>query len=185
MYKRIKNSNLFFNALPYNEMMTLYMSVGHVVKNYPIDEVRMIIEEMSQDLGSNEDRVRYINSNTLVEAEKGITQREWITYDFLIILYAGLGNKDKIDQIWKSLRMTKQKMTSRNYICILSSYLILGHLKEIGEVTDQWKQSTTTDFDVSASIRILDAFADVGLTEMAHNFHMLLVQKNSDPTSGS
>ena len=81
--------------------------------------------------------------------------------------------------------MTKQKMTSRNYICILSSYLILGHLKEIGEVTDQWKQSTTTDFDVSASIRILDALADVELTEIAHNFHMLLVQKNSDPTSGS
>ena len=96
----------------------------------------MIIEEMSQDLGSNEDRVRYIN-------------------------------------------------VTKIYICILSSYLILGHLKEIGEVTDQWKQSTTTDFDVSACSRILDALADVELTEIAHNFHMLLVQKNSDPTIGS
>ncbi|XP_075672635.1 pentatricopeptide repeat-containing protein At5g09450, mitochondrial-like isoform X1 [Castanea sativa] len=182
------------------DIFTYNLWISSCAATLNIDEVRRIMEEMSQDSGSNEDWVRYINltniyittghlvnaeSNTLVEAEKGITQREWIAYDFLIILYASLGNKDKIDQIWKSLRMTKQKMTSRNYICILSSYLILGHLKEVGEVIDQWKQSTTTDFDVSSCSRLLDAFANVGLTEIAHNFHLLLVQKNSDPTSGS
>ena len=182
------------------DIFTYNLWISSCAATLNIDEVRRIMEEMSRDSGSNEDWVRYINltniyittghlvnteSNTLVEAEKGITQREWITYDFLIILYAGLGNKDKIDQIWKSLRMTNQKMTSRNYICILSSYLILGHLKEVGEVIDQWKQSTTTDFDVSSCSRLLDAFANVGLTEIANNFHLLLFQKNSDPTSGS
>lgn len=227
LYERMKDSNLSLNALTYNEMMTLYMSLGHVEKvplvveelkrqkvapdiftynlwisscaaTLNIDEVRRILEEMSHDSVSNEDWARYINltniyvtaghlvnaeSNSLVEAEKGITQRESITYDLLIILYAGLGNKDRIDQIWKCLRMAKQKMSSRNYICILSSYLMLGHLKEVEEVIDQWKQSTTTDFDVSACRRLLDAFADVGLTEKVQNFHMLLIQKNCDPAS--
>jgi pentatricopeptide repeat protein len=227
LYERMKDSNLPLNALTYNEMMTLYMSLGHVEKvplvveelkrqkvapdiftynlwisscaaTLDIDEVRRILEEMSHDSVSNEDWSRYINltniyvtaghlvnadSNSLVEAEKGITQRESITYDLLIILYAGLGNKDRIDQIWKCLRMAKQKMSSRNYICILSSYLMLGHLKEVEEVIDQWKQSTTTDFDVSACSRLLAAFADVGLTEKVQNFHMLLIQKNCDPAS--
>lgn len=226
-YERIKDSNLSFSALMYNEMMTLYMSVGQVEKvalvveelkrkhvvpdiftynlwisscasTLNIDEVRKILDEMSIDSGSNGGLSNYINlvkiyieashlvnaeSSPLVEADKSITQREWITYDFLIILYAGLGNKDKIDQIWKSLRMTKQKMTSRNYICILSSYLMLGHMKEIKEVIDQWKQSTTSEFDISACNRLLYAFKDVGLIEKANDFHMLLLQKNCSPTN--
>lgn len=226
-YERIKDSNLSFSALMYNEMMTLYMSVGQVEKvalvveelkrkhvvpdiftynlwisscasTLNIDEVRKILDEMSIDSGSNGGLSNYINlvkiyieashlvnaeSSPLVEADKSITQREWITYDFLIILYAGLGNKDKIDQIWKSLRMTKQKMTSRKYICILSSYLMLGHMKEIKEVIDQWKQSTTSEFDISACNRLLYAFKDVGLIEKANDFHMLLLQKNCSPTN--
>lgn len=163
-----------------------------------IDKVRRILDEMSQDSGVNDDWMRYIkivniyvtaghlvnaesSTAAVVEAEKKITQREWITYDFLVILYAGLGKKDKIDQIWKSLRMTNQKMTSRNFVCILSSYLMLGHLKEVGEIVDQWKQSTTTDFDISACNRLLDAISCLGLNEIANNFHMLLIERNCDP----
>ncbi|KAK2662909.1 hypothetical protein Ddye_001483 [Dipteronia dyeriana] len=226
LYKRIKESNLTFNALTYNEMMTLYMSVGQVEKvalvveelkrqkvvpdiftynlwisscaaTLNIDDVRNILDEMFRDAGSNDGWLRYINlvkiyinaghlvnseASPLVEAEKSISQREWITYDFLIILYAGLENKDKIDQIWKSLRMTKQKMTSRNYICILSSYLMLGHLKEMEEVIDQWKQSTTSDFDTSACSRLLGSFVEIGLAEKANDLQMLLLQKNCSPT---
>jgi pentatricopeptide repeat protein len=227
LFERMKDSNLPLNALTHNEMMTLYMSVGHVEKvplvieelkrqkvapdiftynlwisscaaTLNIDKVRVILAEMRHDSVRNKDWVRYNNltciyivaglrvnagSKSLVEADKGITQRELIMYDFLIILYAGLGNKDRIDQIWKCLRMAKQKMSSRNYICILSAYLMLGHLKEVEEVIDQWKQSTTTDFDVSACSRLVDAFADVGLTEKANSFHILLIQKNCDPAS--
>ena len=116
--------------------------------------------------------------NTLVETEKRITQRQWITYDFLIILYGGLGSKDKLDQIWNSLGMTKQKMISRNYMCIISSYLMLGLTKEVGEVIDQWKQSTTTDFDMLACKKIMVAFRDMGLAEIANNLNMILIEKN-------
>ncbi|KAH1030965.1 hypothetical protein J1N35_043139 [Gossypium stocksii] len=227
LYERIKGSNLSFSALLYNEIMTLYMSVGQVEKvssvveelkrqkveldiftynlwisscaaALNIDQVKRILNEMRCDSGCNDDWQRYINlvniyvtasrltsANLIspVEIEKGITQREWITYDFLVMLYAGLGNKDKIDQIWKSLRMTKQKMTSRNYICILSSYLILGHMKEVGEVFNQWKQSTTTEFDISACNSVLSAFEDAGLTEKANDLNMLLISRNCSPTN--
>lgn len=225
LYQRIKESNLSFNALMYNEMMTLYMSVGQVEKvplvvedlkrqkvapdiftynlwisscaaSLNIDEVRRILDKMSRHAGSNESWMTYADlaniyvtaghldnagSNSLVEAEKRTTQREWITYDFLIILYAGLGSKDKIDQIWKSLRMTKHKMISRNYICVLSSYMMLGHMKEAGEVIDQWKQSTNTDFDMLACEKLMIAFRDTGYPEIANNFNMILIQKNLNP----
>ncbi|XP_012464070.1 pentatricopeptide repeat-containing protein At5g09450, mitochondrial [Gossypium raimondii] len=227
LYERIKGSKLSFSALLYNEIMTLYMSVGQVEKvssvveelkrqkvepdiftynlwisscaaALNIDQVQRILNEMRCDSGCNDDWQRYINlvniyvtasrltsadSISPIEIEKGITQREWITYDFLVMLYAGLGDKDKIDQIWKSLRMTKQKMTSRNYICILSSYLILGHMKEVGEVFNQWKQSTTTEFDISACNSVLSAFEDAGLMEKANDLHMLLISGNCSPTN--
>ncbi|XP_062077051.1 pentatricopeptide repeat-containing protein At5g09450, mitochondrial isoform X1 [Humulus lupulus] len=178
------------------DIFTYNLWISSSAATMNVDEVRRILDEMSSDPGCDESWQRYINlaniyittghfthgeSNSLVSAEKGITQREWITYDFLIILHAGLGNRDRIDQIWKSLRMTNQKMTRRNYICILSSYLMLGNLKEVGEVIDQWRQSTSTAFDVAACGRLLNAFTDIGLTEKAKDFQLLLIEKKSDP----
>lgn len=224
LFDRIMESNLSLSALTYNELMTLYMSVGQLEKiplvaeemkrqkveldlytynllvsssaaGLNIDEVRHILDEMKLQSGLNESWLRYVNLarvyissghfvnsdfNSLVESEKGITQREWITYDFLIILYGGLGNKDKLDQIWKSLILTKQKMIGRNYACIISSYLILGHLKEVGDIIDQWKQLTTADFDSTICNRILRGFVKVGLTERAATLHMLLAEKGCD-----
>ncbi|XP_014517780.1 pentatricopeptide repeat-containing protein At5g09450, mitochondrial [Vigna radiata var. radiata] len=161
-----------------------------------IDEVRRILDEMSHGGGCNESWIRYLNlanmyisvghldnasSNTLVETEKRISQGQWITYDFLIILYGGLGSKDKLDQIWNSLRMTKQKMIGRNYICIISSYLILGHFKEVGEIIDQWKQSTTSDFDMIACKKIMVGFRNIGLAEIADNLNKILIENNLSP----
>ncbi|CAN8298844.1 unnamed protein product [Cochlearia groenlandica] len=222
LFKRIiEADSLSFGAITYNEMMTLYMSVGQVEKvpavidvlkgkkvspdiftynlwlsscaaTFNIDELRKILEEMRHDANPNEGWTRYIDltniyitssrltnaeSGAPVESEKTISQREWVTYDFLMILHTGLGNKDMIDQIWKSLRNTNQKLSSRSYICVLSSYVMLGHLKEAGGVIDQWKESKTTEFDASACSRILDAFRDIGLEEKSNEFHLLLVQK--------
>ncbi|CAF1881584.1 hypothetical protein Bca4012_047602 [Brassica carinata] len=217
----IESESLTFGAITYNEMMTLYMSVGEVEKvrdvikvmkrrnvspdiftynlwlsscaaTFDVDELRKILEEMRRGGGSNEGWARYIdltsiyiNSSRLtnaesrspVESEKSISQREWVTYDFLMILHTGLGNKGMVDQIWKSLRNTNQKLSSRSYICVVSSYLMLGCLREAGEVVDQWKESKTTEFDGSACLRILNAFRDVGLEEKASDFQLLLVEK--------
>lgn len=224
LFQCIKDSGLPLSAITYNEMMTLYTSVGQLEKvpsvvedlkrqkvapdlftynlwvsscaaTLDIDGVQSILAEMTQNTNSDECWVRYQNlvnvyvttgqltssgAGSLVEAEKGITQREWITYDFLIILHAGLGNKDMIDQIWKSLGMTRQKMIGRNYVAVLSSYLMLGHMKEVGEVLDQWMCSTISVVDGSLCRRLVDAFSEAGFTEKAGSFDVLLKQKISN-----
>ncbi|GFY95495.1 tetratricopeptide repeat (TPR)-like superfamily protein [Actinidia rufa] len=181
------------------DLFTYNLWISSCAATMDINGVRRILEEMIGDSVSDEGWVRYTtlaniyitsgnlvnaepDASSLVESEKGIThKREWITYDFLIILYTGLGNKDKLDQIWKSLRMTKQKMTSRNYVCILSSYLVLGHLREAGEVVDQWKQSVATDFDDYTCNRLLKAFSDAGLIENGKTLRVLLNEKAAPP----
>ncbi|XP_076938724.1 pentatricopeptide repeat-containing protein At5g09450, mitochondrial-like [Bidens hawaiensis] len=225
LYERMKESNLPLTAITYNELMTLYMSVGQVEKVSSvvtelksqnvvpdiftfnlwisscasclnIDEVRNILDEMSgHECGSSENWERYVklvkiylasgqllNSevNSVVESEKGITQREWISYDFLMILHSALGNKGTLDRIWKSLRMINQKMISRNYACILSAYMMLGYFNEVEKVLNQWNTSATTDFDVSVCDRVLKAFQEVGLFQIAEAFRVLLSEKKRD-----
>ncbi|XP_010690204.2 pentatricopeptide repeat-containing protein At5g09450, mitochondrial [Beta vulgaris subsp. vulgaris] len=175
------------------DLFTYNLWVSSCAATLNIEGVRNILSEMSQDPNSDDGWVRYRNlaniyvttgqltssgASSLVEAEKSLTQREWISYDFLIILHTSLGNKDMVDQIWKSLRMTKQKMIGRNYVPILSSYLILEHMKEVGEVIDQWKNSTTSIFDNSVCDRLADAFVEAGFTERAEAFRSLLIEKD-------
>ncbi|WMV50882.1 hypothetical protein MTR67_044267 [Solanum verrucosum] len=177
------------------DLFTYNLWVSSCAAALNIDKVRRILDEISRGSDSGEQWIRYMNLvniyitsgnlvnsglNSVVESEKGITQREWISYDFLIILYGALGNKEKLDQIWKSLRMTNLKMTSRNYVCILSSYLMLGHMKEAGEIIDQWKLSAATAFDRSSCNRLLKAYKEVGLEESAVDFRLLLIQKGCD-----
>ncbi|XP_024960713.1 pentatricopeptide repeat-containing protein At5g09450, mitochondrial [Cynara cardunculus var. scolymus] len=189
--KELKNQKVSPDIYSYN------LWISSCASALKIDEVRNILDEMSDhEAGSSESWARYVNLvriyltsgqlvnsevNSVVESEKGITQREWITYDFLIILHSALGNKGTLDQIWKSLRMTNQKMISRNFGCILSAYLMLDHLNEVGDVIDQWKTSATTDFDVSLCDRVLKAFQEVGLIEKAEAFRMLLSDKKCEP----
>lgn len=223
LYERIKATNLSLDAITYNELMTLYMSVGQLekvplivqdmkrqtvapdlftynlwVSSYAaalnLDEVRRILDEMTLHSGCDESWIRYIKlaeiylnstqlvcsnfSSQLVESDKTSTQREMISYDFLVILYGGLGNKDTLDKIWNSLRTTMQKMTGRNYICVLSSYLMLGHLKEVGEVIDQWKQSATSEFDGNLCNKVLATFNEIGMEDKAASFQMILSEKS-------
>lgn len=231
LYQKIKSSSIAFDALVYNEMMTLYMSVGQLEKVQSVvegmkckkvaldiftynlwvssyaaavnmDWVGKVLDEMSRDpkFSTEEGWERYRNlvnvyvssgllmnsecENGLVEVEeKRFSQREWITYDLLIVLYASLGNKSKVDQIWKSLMMTKQKMTSRNHLCIISCYLMLGHPKEAGEVIDQWKHSSTGPDILACCARLSEALRDAGAEDIADHLHMLLIEK--DCASGS
>ncbi|KAF6149082.1 hypothetical protein GIB67_018660 [Kingdonia uniflora] len=182
------------------DLFTYNLWISACATSMDIHSVRRILYEMSDDSNSSEAWVIYkqladiyittgnlvnMENNFLVEANGKATLREWITYDFLIHLYAGLQNKDIVDQIWKSLRMSSQKMTSRNYKCILSSYLMLGEMREAAEVLEEWKQSTTTVFDIHTCTTLLDAFSNVGLTDKAELLRTLMMQKSCNPVDAS
>ncbi|KAG9157609.1 hypothetical protein Leryth_014136 [Lithospermum erythrorhizon] len=174
------------------DLFTYHLWISSFAAALKIDEVQRILQEMSSCASSDASWKRYVelvniylasghlvNSTqaSLVESEKSISQREWITYDLLIILYGGLGNKDKLDQVWRSLRMTKQKMIGRNYASIISSYLLLDHLKEVREIIGQWKQSAATDFDVHICNRLKKAFTEIGMSEKAEALEAILSEQ--------
>ncbi|CAL5068133.1 unnamed protein product [Urochloa decumbens] len=227
LFGRMKDANLSMDVLVYNEMMTLYISVGEFDKvqviaeelkgqnvspdlftynlrvsaaaaSMDLDGFKGILDEMSKDPNSKEGWTLYRklaatyvdasqlvvgSGNSLVEAEAKISQREWITYDFLVLLHAGLGNLERIKDIWKSMLMTSQHMTSRNYICVISSYLMCDRLKDAGEIVDQWRRSKAPEFDISACNRLFDALLNAGLADTAESFRELMLQKSCILTS--
>lgn len=223
----MKELNLPLNALAFNEMMTLYMSVGlfdkiplviEELKNssIPLDlftynlwvsasaaaldfeSVKMIIQEMSSDPNCNGGWKTYItliriylssgrlmtSKDAPVEADKKVTQRERITYDFLIFLYAGLANKEKLADIWRSLRMSVGTLGCRSYLCLLSSYIMNGHLEEAEVCFDEWKQSDQ-NFDLLDCRRLFFAFQEVGLMEKAELLLQLVHKKGCETTDWS
>ncbi|KAF8714903.1 hypothetical protein HU200_027439 [Digitaria exilis] len=226
LFGRMQDANLSMDVLVYNEMMTLYISVGELDKvqvvaeelkrqnvspdlftynlrvsaaaaSMDLEGFKGILDEMSKDPNSKEgwtlyrklaaiyvDASQLVGSgNSLVEAEAKISQREWITYDFLVLLHAGLGNLERIKDIWKSMLMTSQRMTSRNYICVISSYLMCERLKDAGEIVDQWQRSKAPEFDISACNRLFDALLNAGLADTAESFRELMLQKSCILTS--
>lgn len=223
LFEKLNESKITLSALSYNEMMTLYISVGQLEKVFvvvekmkkknvspdlftynlwisscaagmDIEAVREILEEMTHQAESDNSWMTYIKltdiyinagqlasaGNSLINVEEKNSERDWITYDFLIILHASLGNKDKISEIWKSLQMTSKKMTKRNYICVLSSYILLGHFKEAGDIIEQWEQSTSSSLDVYACKILIDKLEEVGLVSFAEKFHQMMIQKKID-----
>ncbi|CAL5368876.1 unnamed protein product [Camellia sinensis] len=185
--QKIKLRNGALNLFTYNLWICSYVSTNN------IDTVRTILDEMTHDSGSNKCKVRYANLANIcitlgnfMNAESSNTHETislgWVTYDLPIILYTGLGDKHMVDKIW-NLSMSAQEITDRNYGCILSSYLMLGYLREAGEVIDQWKQASAAELVISDCDRLSKAFSDVGLMETAETFHSLLTEKGANRKS--
>lgn len=189
LIQELKSLNISLDIFTYN------LWISSCAASLKFDNVRQILDEMNLGNQGNECWKRYtdlvkiyistshlVNSetNSLVDTEKGITQREWITYDFLVILYGGLGDKKQLDQVWGSLKKTKQKMISRNYLCIISSYLMLGHIREVRDIVDQWKKSCGLEFDRSSCDRLVDAYSEIGLKEKAEILRNIVLEKIHD-----
>ncbi|KAF3338378.1 Pentatricopeptide repeat-containing protein [Carex littledalei] len=223
LFDQMKSENVISDALPFNEIMTLYVSVGEAEKVFRVvsemkslkvgldlysynlwvsaygaildfEGVKRVLSEMEQDPNLDQRSNIYRNlvrvyvdvgrfegvdtGTKLIEADTKVTVREWITYDLLVILHASLGNKGRIKEMWRCMKMSSGKMTYRNYICVISSYLAVGEVQEVGEVIDQWKESKEPEFDLSACARLFDAFLKVDLIEIAANFRKLMQEKN-------
>ncbi|XP_074558900.1 pentatricopeptide repeat-containing protein At5g09450, mitochondrial isoform X2 [Curcuma longa] len=181
------------------DLFTYNLWISSCAASFDIISVRRILDEMAQEPRSDKQWIAYMrltdiyliagqlesSQSSLSEVDKQISQREWITYDFLIILHAGLGNIQMLNDIWKSMKMTKQKMTSRNYICVIGSYLMVEQFKEAGEVIDEWKKSKGQEFHISDLNRLFEALKKAGLSDKAEKFHELMLQKDYELTSDS
>ncbi|URE49161.1 PPR repeat [Musa troglodytarum] len=179
------------------DLFTYNLWISSYAAILDINAVRNILDEMAQEPKSDKHWITYMrladiylsagrlvdSDFSLAEADKKISQQQWITYDFLIILHAALGNSQMLTEMWKSLRMTSQKMTSRNYICIISSYLMLERLKEAGEVIDEWRKSKAEEFDISDCNRLFEVLKKAGLADTAEKFRELMLQKDCGLTS--
>eukprot|EP01018_Ginkgo_biloba_P028975 Gb_03507 [translate_table: standard] len=211
------------HALPYNEIMALYMTIGQVEKvplvikemkknDVPrdaysynlwmsacaavsdIEGVEMVLDEVKCDSRDIADWTTYSTlaniyikaglvekaESALKEFEKKLTQRDRIAYDYLMTLYASLGNKEELLKTWESLKTAFEKATYTNYICILSSLAKLGDIEKAENIFEEW-ESSCARYDCRVSNILLAAYVRKGLLEKAEIFYGHVLEKGGDP----
>ncbi|XP_051147472.1 pentatricopeptide repeat-containing protein At5g09450, mitochondrial [Andrographis paniculata] len=189
--EEMKRQNVALDLFTYNLWLTSHAAA------LSIDDVKKILREMNLDTNLDHTWTRYLqlaeiylsssrlmnsDPSSVMENNKAIMQRQLISYDFLFVLYGGLGDKSQIDKIWKSTRMmTGQNVSGRNYVCVISSYLMLGHLEEVARIVDEWKQSAASEFNLSMCRRLLEAYEEAGMADKATSFHVILKKKGYEP----
>nr|GEV47113.1 hypothetical protein [Tanacetum cinerariifolium] len=251
LYERIKESNLPLSAITYNELMTLYMSVGQVEKVSSV-----VAEESGDDLKSRIFRLRlpkrsatnviekWVNEGREVKVEdlRGIGKElrrsrrykhalelsEWMvsrgdfelsdsdyafridlmtkvfgidaaeryfeslpptaktieSYTALLHCYAASKLTSKAEDLYERIKESNLPLSAITYNELMTLYMSVGQVEkfnEVGEVIDQWKTSATTDFDAAVCERLVKALEEVGLTEKAEAFRILLSEKMCDP----
>ena len=197
LFERMKEAGIQPSTLTFNEMMTLYISIGQSEKvpatvdqlknsgqaadlftynlwisalasSMDTEAVRRVLQEISSLSHADDAMLMYVK---LAEIYISMAQT-MIAYDFLLILQASMGKKDKVDEIWKSVKMNTQNISGGTYVSVLSSYLVRGYLKEAGEILDEWEKDTDTYG------RLYHAVLKSDLISAAKNFSQLLSERD-------
>eukprot|EP01018_Ginkgo_biloba_P028974 Gb_03508 [translate_table: standard] len=186
--QELKKNDVLPDALTYN----LWMSACATMSD--IGSVEMVFNEVKSDGIDTADWTTYSTlaniyikaglvdkaESALKELEKKLTQRDRIAYDYLMTMYASLGNKEELHRMWQSLKTAFNKPTSTNYRCILASLMKLGDIEEAEKIFGEW-ESSCSRYDCRVSNILLGAYVRNGLLEKAEIFHGHVLEKKGDP----
>ncbi|XP_078433009.1 uncharacterized protein LOC144704456 [Wolffia australiana] len=184
--EQLKNSGESADLFTYN------LWISGLASSMDFDAVRRVLHEMSALPNADDDTKKYVKLSeiyisavcptnlitSLGEAEK-MQKKKMITYDFLLILHASLGNKEKINEIWKSLKMTMTKnIAEETYTCALSVFVFLDNFKDAGDIVDEWMKEQGLEHVCGACERLFHAILKADLESIAEKFRQLLSEKN-------
>lgn len=79
--------------------------------------------------------------DALKKAEERLNKKDGTGYNFLISLYASLGNKAEVLKLWELLKTDCKRYVNRDYITMLESLVKLGELEEAEKVLKEWESS--------------------------------------------
>ncbi|KAK4372275.1 hypothetical protein RND71_007659 [Anisodus tanguticus] len=118
----------------------------------------------------------------LKTAEKKISNSNHYPYFFLITQYASLNNKDGVLRVWEASNAVNSPITCANYMCILSSLVKLGDMREAERIFAEW-ESQCRMYDIRVSNILLGGYMRNELVEKAESLHNRTLEKGGCPNS--
>ncbi|XP_004295631.1 PREDICTED: pentatricopeptide repeat-containing protein At4g21705, mitochondrial [Fragaria vesca subsp. vesca] len=124
-------------------------------------------------------------TNKAIEAlkmsEERLDTESGLGYNFLISLYANMGNKDEVLRLWGLEKSACKRCINRDYICMLVSLVKLGEFEEAEMVLKEWDMSGNCyDFRVPQTVVV--GYSAKGLHERAEALLEDLMEKGKATT---
>ncbi|XP_028071697.1 pentatricopeptide repeat-containing protein At2g20710, mitochondrial-like [Camellia sinensis] len=122
--------------------------------------------------------------STLKKSEQLITVKSRKhAYEFLLTLYASMGNKDEVYHMW-NLCKKSGKIYNTNYISMLSSLGKLDDLDGMEKLFEEWEINRTC-FDFRVPNLMISAYCRKGLLEKAESIVNRLIESGKEPNTGT
>ncbi|WCJ27022.1 Tetratricopeptide repeat (TPR)-like superfamily protein [Euphorbia peplus] len=147
-----------------------------------------VLNEMEHDLGVDWNTYAvvanfYIKAglfgkanDVLKKAEEKIDKKDGSGYNYLISLYATLGNEAEVLRLWDLEKKRSKRQINRDYITILQSLVKIGNLEEADKILQGWKSSGNA-YDVRIPNIVVWGYCSKGLVEKAEALLNELMEK--------
>ncbi|WCJ27023.1 Tetratricopeptide repeat (TPR)-like superfamily protein [Euphorbia peplus] len=114
----------------------------------------------------------------LKKSEERIDKKDGSGYNFLISLYAALGNKDEVFRLWELEKVECNRQINRDYITMLHSLVKLGDLEGVDRILQEWESSGNA-YDTRIPNIVVVGYCGKGLVEKAEVLLEELIEKGN------
>ncbi|KAL5226295.1 hypothetical protein ABZP36_014560 [Zizania latifolia] len=116
----------------------------------------------------------YVNAGLFEKAESALKKLEGLVeaqdgrqpFDFLMSLYASVGNLSEINRVWNAVKDTFQKITNTSYLGMLQALYKLNDADRMKQIYEDW-ESNYENYDVKLTNMMIRAHLRNGMTKEA------------------
>lgn len=122
--------------------------------------------------------------SVLKNSEEKLEKKDGIGYNFLISLYASLGNKTVVLRLWGMEKVACKRYINRDFITILEALVRLGELEEAEKILKEWESSGNL-YDFRVPKIVITGYSGKGLYEKAEAMLEDLMDKGNATSPNS
>ncbi|XP_003567580.1 pentatricopeptide repeat-containing protein At4g01990, mitochondrial [Brachypodium distachyon] len=174
LFEEMKAKNVKPDNLTCCVLMTSYAALNKIDA---VEEVLKEMEEKNAALGWSAYSTLasiYVSAGLVEKAESALKKLEGLVqprdgrqpFDFLMSLYASVGNLSEVNRVWDVVKATFPKVTNTSYFSMLQALYKLNDADRIKQIFEEW-ESNHECYDVKLTNIMTRAHLKNGLTKEA------------------
>uniref|UniRef100_A0A0A9DMH7 Pentacotripeptide-repeat region of PRORP domain-containing protein n=1 Tax=Arundo donax TaxID=35708 RepID=A0A0A9DMH7_ARUDO len=129
----------------------------------------------------------YVNAGLVEKAESALKKLEGLVgdaddrqpFDFLMSLYASVGNLSEVNRVWDMIKAKFSKVTNITYLGMLQALYKLNDLDRLRQIFEEW-ESSYENYDVRLTNMMIRAHLKNGMPEEAESLWNQAKEKVAD-----
>lgn len=117
---------------------------------------------------------------TLKKSEALVTQEDRVAFDFLLTMYASIGQLDDVYRIWIRSQKLSKKGHNQSYISMIKSLVRLEDIEGAEKIVEEW-ESKCSSYDFRVPNQLIVAYCKRGLFDYARSFISKAMEKGKTP----